>query len=99
MKRDSDTTHTDGDSAAAKKQRLETATEGNLDDSKRKPDIPKKWKKKDDDDAMDDMAWICAECKEAECMMQPDADQFFLCDRQCYIVFHYPCAGLAELPQ
>jgi hypothetical protein len=100
MKRDNDTTHTDGDSSAAsaKKPKLETAADGNL-DTNSKPDIPKKRKKKAADDATDDMAWICAECKEAECMMQPDADQFLLCDGQCHRVFHYPCAGLAELPQ
>ena len=46
----------------------------------------------------DDMDWICCECKEAECMMDPSADQFLICDGKCERIFHYPCAGLSALP-
>ena len=42
--------------------------------------------------------WICVECKEAECMMEPEATELLICDGVCRRVFHYPCAGLAELP-
>jgi hypothetical protein len=42
--------------------------------------------------------WICTECKEAECMMKPEADQLLICEGACRRLFHYPCAGLAELP-
>jgi hypothetical protein len=45
-----------------------------------------------------DSAWICTECKEAECMIQPLADDFLICDGKCNRLFHYPCAGLIELP-
>ena len=44
------------------------------------------------------MAWICCECKEAECMMHPDADQLLICEGPCRRLFHYPCAGLAQPP-
>ena len=44
------------------------------------------------------MAWICAECKEAECMMQPEATELMVCDGVCRRLFHYPCAGLSRLP-
>jgi hypothetical protein len=42
--------------------------------------------------------WICVECKEAECMMEPDATELLICDGVCRRVFHYPCAGLSQLP-
>lgn len=45
-----------------------------------------------------DAAWICTECKEAECIIQPSADDFLICDGKCNRLFHYPCAGLTELP-
>jgi hypothetical protein len=45
-----------------------------------------------------DAAWICTECKEAECMIQPSAYDFLICDGKCNRLFHYPCAGLTELP-
>lgn len=57
---------------------------------------PKKKKKKSVND--DDMQWICGECKEAECMIRPDTSEFLICDGRCERVFHYPCAGLNELP-
>lgn len=43
-------------------------------------------------------SWICAECKEAECMMQPDADALVICDGTCRRVFHWPCAGFTSVP-
>jgi hypothetical protein len=46
----------------------------------------------------DDMSWICGECKEADCMMQPSCSEFIICDGRCERIFHYPCAGLSELP-
>ena len=42
--------------------------------------------------------WICVECKEAECMMKPEATQLLICDGLCRRLFHYPCAGLEQLP-
>eukprot|EP00980_Cylindrotheca_fusiformis_P003840 scaffold858_cov123-Cylindrotheca_fusiformis.AAC.16 len=45
-----------------------------------------------------DMSWICGECKEADCMMDPSCSEFLICDGQCERVFHYPCAGLSKLP-
>jgi len=42
--------------------------------------------------------WICAECKEAECLMNPEADHLLLCEGMCNRLFHYPCVGLAEIP-
>ena len=50
------------------------------------------------DDWNDDMKWVCAECKEAECLIEPSADQFLLCDGHCHRIFHYPCAGLSQIP-
>jgi hypothetical protein len=44
------------------------------------------------------MSWICAECKEAECGIQPEADQLLICEGPCRRLFHYPCANLKELP-
>lgn len=57
---------------------------------------PTKAKQVDTDEF--DSAWICTECKEAECMIQPSADDFLICDGKCNRLFHYPCAGLNELP-
>jgi hypothetical protein len=57
-------------------------------------------KKKKVIDAEEEFAsfWICSECKEAECMMKPEADTLLICEGACRRLFHYPCAGLAELP-
>lgn len=43
-------------------------------------------------------SWICTECKEAECMMQPEATELIVCDGPCRRLFHYPCAGLSSIP-
>ena len=44
------------------------------------------------------MAWICAECREAECLMHPEAEELLVCEGPCGRVFHYPCAGLFQMP-
>lgn len=31
-------------------------------------------------------------------MMHPEADQLMICEGPCRRLFHYPCAGLAQLP-
>lgn len=51
-----------------------------------------------DKEELEDMEWVCALCKEAECLMQPNADEFLICDGGCERVFHYPCAGLSQIP-
>jgi hypothetical protein len=45
-----------------------------------------------------DAVWICSECKEAECMMMPEAEDLLICDGLCRRLFHYPCAGLQQVP-
>ena len=70
----------------------------------------KKMSKREEE--QEDMAWICAECKEAECSMilrdrtndgageggQDDIDAFIFCDGLCGRIFHFPCAGLQAKP-
>ena len=63
----------------------------------RKSRNPKK-KQQLDTETEFDTVWICVECKEAECIMNPDATQLLICDGSCRRVFHYPCAGLENLP-
>jgi hypothetical protein len=46
-----------------------------------------------------DTVWICVECKEAECMLQTDADELLICEGPCARGFHFPCAGLSQLPE
>jgi hypothetical protein len=43
----------------------------------------------------DDMLWICTECREAECMEDPDSD-LVMCDGKCNRAFHYHCCGIGE---
>jgi len=65
----------------------------------RKKTIPRKPKKKQADaEAEFETVWICVECKEAECMMEPEATELLICDGLCRRLFHYPCAGLQKLP-
>jgi hypothetical protein len=45
-----------------------------------------------------DTQWICCECKEAECQMNPEATEMLVCDGPCRRLVHYPCAGLSALP-
>jgi hypothetical protein len=59
---------------------------------------PSKSKNNSNNDG-EDMSWICGECKEAECLMQPSATEFLICDGKCRRVFHYPCAGFAQVPE
>lgn len=65
-----------------------------------KPTKPKKKQQQQQEDAEEEfkMAWICCECKEAECMMHQDADQLLICEGSCRRLFHYPCAGLSQPP-
>lgn len=65
--------------------------------------FPKKQKKTASPKAKDtesefEMTWICAECKEAECTIQPDVSDLLICDGICRRVFHFPCVGLSALP-
>jgi hypothetical protein len=63
--------------------------------------------KDDDEDNGDDnpmekarhliTSWICAECKEAECITHPDSP-LLICEGPCLRLFHYPCARLPALP-
>jgi hypothetical protein len=57
----------------------------------------------------EDMSWICAECKEADCGLVTNkkttynytdnvGDSFLICDGPCRRIFHVPCAGLAQIP-
>ena len=49
----------------------------------------------------EDMAWICAECKEAECGLvgaEDNSGEFLICDGPCKRIFHIPCAGLTSAP-
>lgn len=55
-------------------------------------------KKEQDTEEEFKMAWICCECREAECLMHPDADQLLICEGSCRRLFHYPCAGLTKPP-
>jgi hypothetical protein len=90
---------TESANVATKKARLETdAGEGDCTAGTETSTVKRKKKPKDADTDSDDMNWVCAECKEAECLMEPDADQFLLCDGVCSRVFHYPCAGLSKIP-
>jgi hypothetical protein len=79
-----------------KKPRLEAGTGDCMASSETAVKSKKRSKDGNVDD--DDMNWVCAECKEAECLMEPSADQFLLCDGVCSRVFHYPCAGLSKIP-
>jgi len=60
------------------------------------PPKRKKPKKKKQTDEFETI-WICSECKEAECSMDANS-HFVICDGHCKRIFHYPCAGLSELP-
>jgi len=41
--------------------------------------------------------WICTECREAECLADPDSP-LLVCEGPCQRPFHYPCAGLNAVP-
>ena len=63
-------------------------------------DVKKQKKSKDkvDVESEFDKQWICAECKEAECSLNLDAEQLLLCEGPCRRLFHYPCVNLNSLP-
>jgi len=41
--------------------------------------------------------WICTECREAECLTDPESP-LLVCEGPCQRPFHYPCAGLNTVP-
>lgn len=49
------------------------------------------------EDTVIDMIWICTECREAECAIDPESP-LLVCEGSCMRPFHYPCAGLHTLP-
>jgi hypothetical protein len=57
----------------------------------------KKTKTEKDEDKDLEFIWICTECREAECIDEPDAP-LVLCDGKCNRPFHPPCANLVTLP-
>ena len=44
-----------------------------------------------------DFNWICANCREAESVIDPESP-LLLCEGPCGRPFHYPCAGLHSVP-
>lgn len=56
-----------------------------------------KTKKEKEEDKDLEFTWICTECREAECIDDPDAP-LILCDGKCNRPFHPPCANLLALP-
>lgn len=58
----------------------------------------KKDKKEMDPEEEFETVWICSECKEAECFINPSAHMLLICEGPCRRLFHYPCVGLLELP-
>lgn len=59
----------------------------------------KKKKPTNDPEVLFETSWICSECKEAECAMNPNTCELLICDGVCQRLFHYPCAGLEKLPE
>lgn len=59
-----------------------------------------KKRKQEEAEDKEDMAWICAECKEAECGLVGGnvSTDFLICDGPCQRIFHIPCAGLTRAP-
>src|SRR6056300_327225 len=56
-----------------------------------------KTKKEKEEDKDLEFTWICTECREAECIDDPDAP-LIICDGLCNRPFHPPCANLLALP-
>ena len=88
-------------SKRSRRSRSKLTSDGNNDGDEAAAAKPKKKKasKTLSAEAEFDTVWICVECKEAECMMQTDADALLICEGPCARGFHYPCAGLAALPK
>jgi hypothetical protein len=61
------------------------------------PPKAKKTKKENDEEKDLDFIWICTECREAECIDDPNAP-LIMCDGKCNRPFHPPCANLLALP-
>ena len=61
------------------------------------PEAKKKAKKENDEEKDLDFIWICTECREAECIDDPNAP-LIMCDGKCNRPFHPPCANLLALP-
>eukprot|EP00559_Dactyliosolen_fragilissimus_P005889 CAMPEP_0184861972 /NCGR_PEP_ID=MMETSP0580-20130426/6530_1 /TAXON_ID=1118495 /ORGANISM="Dactyliosolen fragilissimus" /LENGTH=1262 /DNA_ID=CAMNT_0027359655 /DNA_START=318 /DNA_END=4106 /DNA_ORIENTATION=- len=59
--------------------------------------IENKNKDKDKEDKNLEFTWICTECREAECITDPNSP-LLVCEGICNRPFHYPCAGLGEVP-
>mmetsp|Transcript_6372 Transcript_6372/g.13412 ORF Transcript_6372/g.13412 Transcript_6372/m.13412 type:complete len:774 (-) Transcript_6372:503-2824(-) len=57
----------------------------------------KKTKKEKDEEKELEFIWICTECREAECIDDPNAP-LIMCDGKCNRPFHPPCANLLALP-
>jgi hypothetical protein len=86
----------------------DNAVESTVSNNVAPEDGPSKKKSSTKQQDKEDMAWICAECKEAECGLvstqsseQKDTDgehSFLICDGPCRRIFHLPCAGLNQLP-
>ena len=86
-----------GDSQSSEHKSLNKIVDFDVND-KIKENIKKKRKRKNHSRGEYDQSWICAECKEAECAIDPTAEQFLICEGVCRRIFHYPCAGLVRIP-
>ena len=82
-----------------RKRKARRAVSAPKEDPETEKPAPKRSKKKASVEEEFDTSWICCECKEAECMMKPEADSLMICEGTCRRLFHYPCAGLQDLPQ
>ena len=77
---------------------------GSMEDSSsstnKKQKVEKNTKPTTTKEEKEDMAWICTECKEAECGLvdADDSADFLICDGPCHRIFHIPCAGLTKAP-
>jgi len=73
------------------------AKESSEEKKKKKKGEKKKADKKADERSDLAFTWICAECREAECVLDPYSP-LILCDGPCDRPFHPRCANLARLP-
>lgn len=62
-----------------------------------RPPKKKKSKEKVKEEPQTEFTWICTECREAECFIDPSSPLLF-CDGKCNRPFHYPCANLLSMP-
>jgi hypothetical protein len=68
-----------------------------VDTSNDKKNKKKRSQSRTKEDTVIDMIWICTECREAECAIDPESP-LLVCEGPCMRPFHYPCAGLHTLP-